>query len=200
VAPVALAVKHEQWTHELSSYKNSSNISAQNSLAIGIGAVLWRWLESHETCVADYVGVDEFPLVTAVPSTRGREQHPLTRVLRQIVKPTSDRYVDLLHPNPDYPAGSRDASDDRFRVSTGLSGEPVMLIDDQWTSGSRAQSAASALKMAGAGPVATVVLGRHFDRRPDREDYREAASSYYSAAQTQGWTWTACCIRGKHDT
>jgi adenine/guanine phosphoribosyltransferase-like PRPP-binding protein len=121
-------------------------------------------------------------------------------MLREIVKPTADRYADLLRPNPDYPAGSRDASDDRFHVTMGLSGESVMLIDDQWTSGSRAQSAASALKVAGAGPVAIVVLGRHFDRKPDREDYGEAASAYYSAVRMQGWAWTACCLRGPHDT
>jgi len=196
VAPIALAVKHDQWAHELSSYKNSSNPTARGSLAVGIGAVLWRWLDNHETCVADYAGVDKFALVTAVPSTRGRQQHPLGRMLREIVKPTSDRYIDLLRPSPDYPAGSRDASDNRFHVTTELNGEPVMVIDDQWTSGSRAQSAASALKMAGAGAVAVVVLGRHFDRKPDREDYREAASAYYSAAKSQGWTWTACCICG----
>jgi hypothetical protein len=121
-------------------------------------------------------------------------------MLREVVKPTSDRYADLLSPNPDYPAGSRDASDNRFHVTMELSGEPIMLIDDQWTSGSRAQSAASALKTAGAGAVAVVVLGRHFDRRPDRENYREAAGAYYSAAKTQGWTWTACCIRDKQDS
>lgn len=200
VAPIALAVKHDQWAHELSSYKNSSNPAARTSLAIGIGAVLWRWLESHEMCVADYAGVDQFPLVTAVPSTRGRQPHPLGRMLKEIVKPTSARYADLLHPNPDYPAGSRDVSDNRFHATKELSGEPVMLIDDQWTSGSRAQSAASALKVAGASAVAVVVLGRHFDRRPDREDYREAASAYYSAAKAQGWRWTACCICNKQGT
>lgn len=71
-----------------------------------------------------------------------------------------------------------------------------MLIDDQWTSGGHAQSAATALKLAGSEPVAVVSLGRHFDRRPDREDYREAAENCYRAAHTQGWSWTACCLCG----
>jgi orotate phosphoribosyltransferase-like protein len=36
-----------------------------------------------------------------------------------------------------------------------------LIIDDTWTTGSRAQSLAHALKMAGASSVAVVVLGRH---------------------------------------
>lgn len=167
-------------------------------MAVGIGAVLWRWLGNHETCIENHIGADEFPIVTAVPSTRAREDHPLPRILTGIVKPTSGRYVDLLRPNPDYPPGSRDARPDRYSVDRQLSGEPVLLIDDQWTSGGHAQSAACALKIAGAGSVAVVALGRHFDRRPEREDYRDAAEAYYRTAREQGWSWTSCCLCGQH--
>jgi predicted amidophosphoribosyltransferase len=196
VVPIALAVKHDQWAYELFSYKNSSSSAARDSLALRLGAVLWRWLERHERCVEGYGGATEFPLVTAVPSTRGRVDHPLPHILTKIVKPTSDRYAELLTPNPDYPPGSREARDDRYLVTRRMRGEPVMLIDDQWTSGGHAQSAAAALKLAGAGPVAVVALGRHFDRRPDGEDYRDAAESYYRAARSQGWSWTVCCMCG----
>jgi orotate phosphoribosyltransferase len=41
----------------------------------------------------------------------------------------------------------------------------VLLIDDTWTTGGNAQSAALALRAAGAAKVAAVVIGRHFDRR-----------------------------------
>ncbi len=194
VVPVALAVKGEQWTYELSSYKNSWRDSVRGALAVGIGAVLWRWLESHESCISERIGVDDFPLVTAVPSTRGREHHPLPRILTQVVKPISDRYADLLLPNPDYPPGCRDARADRYYLDEPLHGEPTLLIDDQWTSGGHAQSAACALKAAGSGPVAVVALGRHFDRRPERDDHREAAEAYYRAAHTQGWSWNVCCL------
>jgi predicted amidophosphoribosyltransferase len=175
VVPIALSVKGEQWAYELSSYKNSSNLSARSSLALGIGAVLWRWLDRHEACVMGYAGVSEFPLVVPVPSTRNRADHPLPDILRNIVKPTSGRCADLLSSNRRYPGDSRDAHDDRFLVSKWLSGEPVMIIDDQWTSGGRAQSAAAALKLAGSGPVAVVTLGRHFDRTPGGEQQQEPA-------------------------
>jgi hypothetical protein len=184
----------EQWAYELSSYKNSPNPSVRASLAVRLGAVLWRWLDAHEPCVMQCARVKEFPLVVPVPSTRGRPDHPLPSILREIVKPTSDRCADLLSQNPRYPPGSREAHDDRYLVSRQLAGEPVLLVDDQWTSGGHAQSAAAALKLAGSGPVAVVSLGRHFDRTPAGEEYRRAADSYYRSARAQGWNWAQCCL------
>ncbi len=195
VAPIALSVKGEQRAYELSSYKNSSNLSARSRLALGIGAVLWRWLDRHEACVMGYAGVGEFPLVVPVPSTRNRADHPLPGILRNIVKPTSGRCADdILSSSPRYPGDSREVHDDRFLAARRLRGEPVMIIDDQWTSGGRAQSAAAALKLAGSGPVAVVALGRHFDRTPSGEQYQQAAERYYRSARALGWNWTECCL------
>lgn len=194
VAPVSLAVKTGQWAHELSSYKNSPRIEVRRTLSVGIGAVLWRWLDGHERCVAEDAGAEEFEVVTSVPSTRGRPQHPLPEILTSIVQPTSARYTDLLQPNPGYSPGSREPGTDRYSVGRQLHGESILLVDDQWTSGGHAQSAACALKLAGAGPVAVVALGRHFDRQMDRQDYRAAAEEYYRAARAQGWSWSTCCL------
>lgn len=198
VAPVALAVKGGQWAYELSAYKNSPSPSVRRQLAIRLSAVLWRWLDDHEECLEVAARVDEFSLVTSVPSTGGRRDHPLPRMLREFVEPVADRYVDLLKANLAYDLGSREPSDDRFAVPQQLHGklrgEPVLLIDDQWTSGGRMQSAVSALRAAGASRVAVVALGRHFDRRPAREDYREAAERYYQASKAQKWSWSTCCV------
>jgi hypothetical protein len=54
----------------------------------------------------------------------------------------------------------------RFRVPRPLTGAAVLLLDDTWTSGGTAQSAAVALKRAGARSVAVVVLGRHLPPVP----------------------------------
>lgn len=196
VAPVALAVEREQWAHELAGYKNSPSPAARSTMARGIAAVLWRWLEAHEECVAKAAGVPEFPVVTSVPSTRGRAQHPLPQILGHIVKPTADRYAQILRVNTRYPPGSRDAAPDRFATERQLHGEAVLLIDDQWTSGGHAQSAACALKLAGAGQVAVVPLGRRLDRSATRADLRQAAEGYYRAAKSQGWSWSTCCLEG----
>jgi predicted amidophosphoribosyltransferase len=198
VAPIALSVKGEQWAHVLSSYKNSGHASVRESLAIQIGAVLWRWLDAHEKCLRNAAGASTFPLVVPIPSTGVRADHPLPGILRHVVKLTSDRTAEILMPNPRYQAGSREAADDRFLVSEKLRARAVLLVDDQWTSGGHAQSAASAVKAAGSGPVAILALGRHFDRALKRADYSEAAELYYRAARAQGWSWTNCCLRTEH--
>lgn len=53
---------------------------------------------------------------------------------------------------------------DRYAARLLPDGAAVMLIDDTWTTGGNAQSAVLALRAAGAGRVAVVVIGRHFDR------------------------------------
>jgi hypothetical protein len=194
VAPVSLSVKGGQWAYELSAYKNSSSLTARQTMEVRIGAVLWRWLDLHESHVAEAAGVERFSIVTSVPSTSGRVGHPLPRMLRSVVYPVSGRYYDLLAANPSYPSGSRQASDDRF-IAPPLQGQAILLIDDQWTSGGRMQSAAAALRIAGSGPVAVVALGRHFDPRPNGDVYFEAAQRYLQAANKQGWDWNRCCLR-----
>jgi hypothetical protein len=57
----------------------------------------------------------------------------------------------------------RDPDLDRFQVGPVPAGASVLLLDDTWVSGASAQSAAAALKQAGARHVAVVVLGRHLN-------------------------------------
>jgi hypothetical protein len=64
----------------------------------------------------------------------------------------------------------------------------VKRLDDTWTTGSRAQSAAIALHDAGAAKVAVVVLGRHFDRGFG------SGETYYQQAKARAFTWDACCL------
>jgi orotate phosphoribosyltransferase len=67
---------------------------------------------------------------------------------------------------------ARAFSRDRYEVIRPLKREPVLLIDDTWTTGAHAQSAAAALKAAGSGPVAGVVIGRHVNREWHQNDHR----------------------------
>jgi hypothetical protein len=57
----------------------------------------------------------------------------------------------------------RDLDIQRFNAERTVARADVLLIDDTWVSGASAQSAAAALKLAGARRVAIVVLGRHLD-------------------------------------
>jgi hypoxanthine phosphoribosyltransferase len=60
----------------------------------------------------------------------------------------------------------------KFAAIESLNGESVLLIDDTWTTGASAQSAAAALKQAGAGKVGAVVIGRHVNRDWGENDRR----------------------------
>jgi predicted amidophosphoribosyltransferase len=174
IAPISYSVAHEQLHHALASYKRLTGDVARR-LTIDLAAVLWRHLDGHERCVANRAGTQRFELVTTVPSgdrDRDRdERHPLSRIVSTLAKPTRDRYERLLC-RSGHTTTPRSFDAGKFEASRTLSGESVLLIDDTWTTGASAQSAAAALKQAGAGTVAAVVIGRHLNREWHENDRR----------------------------
>lgn len=76
VASVALAVKREQLAYELGAYKSSPSPLARRQLQLQLAAVLWRWLDRHEQCLARTTGVADFDTVV---SCRARAEGPSTR-------------------------------------------------------------------------------------------------------------------------
>ncbi|HUZ44433.1 MAG TPA: hypothetical protein VMU63_08505 [Acidimicrobiales bacterium] len=125
--------------------------------------------------------------VAVIPSTAGREgPHPLEAALARSSWLAPQLSPGLLR------AGSaagrvahRRAGDAAFAVAAGRPGADgagvddgaavdhvlglrVLLVDDTWTTGARAQSAASALTAAGATVAGIAVLGRIVTARPDR--------------------------------
>ncbi len=172
VVPISYSVGREQLHHALASYKRLDGDVARRLQAI-LAAILWRFLAEHESCVAKAAAATRFDLVTTVPSgDRTREhQHPLRHIVGDLVGPTRDRHHPLLR-RTDIEVPARAFSQDKFEASEPLDGQAVLLIDDTWTTGASAQSAAAALKAAGAGPVATVVIGRHLNREWHENDRR----------------------------
>lgn len=190
VVPVALAVKREQLAHELWHYKYDPDQNVRSRMTTRLAAVLWRFLGQHETHIATTVGVPEFTVVTTVPGTHPREgAHPLERIVGTLVGQTKDRYQPLLTLGAGSGAPKRTLVADRYAPVRTLSAEAaVQLIDDTWTTGSNAQAAALALHAAGAKKVATVAIGRHFDRK-----FGEC-ETYYRQARSSSFTWDTCCL------
>lgn len=187
VVPVSLALKNEQYANELWRYKNTTG-AQQHYFRTGLAAVLWRFLALHEACIAAHCAVPGFSVVTTVPSTSGREVHPLRIMVADMVGATRGRYRDLLTPTPEAAALGRTGSASRY-TSSALWGENVLLVDDTWTTGHHAQSAAAALKAAGAGSVAIVVLGRHLNLT-----YGDTAT-LVEQARLRSFSWAACALR-----
>ena len=187
VAPISYSVATEQLHRALMSYKRLSGEVARR-VKVELAAVLWRYLKAHEQCVERAARVERFEVVTTVPSgDRERdERHPLKQIVGELVGPTRDRYRPLLRRS-----GARveprsfDAC--RFEPTDELVGQPVLLIDDTWTTGANAQSAAAALRQAGAGPVAAVVIGRHINRDWHDADLRLRAIQ-------QPFDWGRCAL------
>lgn len=190
VLPMALAAKRQQLAHELWHYKYDVDPTVRRRLEIRLAAVLWRFLAHHEACAAQELGTTSFDLVTTVPGTRRRDgQHPLARIAGTLVQQTRGRYQDLLALGPDAPAPGRTVLARRYRATESLTDGPaVLLIDDTWTTGARAQSAAIALHDAGAAKVAVVVIGRHFDRGFG------SGETYYQRARARQFSWEECCL------
>jgi hypothetical protein len=191
VGYTALAVKGEQLARDLWVYKNGPSENIRWAPRLGLAAVLWRSLALHERCLAAAAKVPGFSVVTTVPSTSGRADEPIA-ALAQMIGATHDRYQRLLWSNPQVP-NTRDPRGDRYSALRSLVGESVLLLDDTWTSGAHAQSAAAALRAAGANAVGIWAIGRHFNREQPGE-YGEAAQGYYRQARALGWSWERCCL------
>ena len=182
VVPVAFAVKGSPHAIQLWQYKSAGlPAAARVASATMLRALLLVFLRDHGPCVwraADRewraAGLDSPTQLAVVPTGRGR---PGTHPLRALIAPyLAMPWAELAA----RPGGeeARDLDPDRF-AATVRPGARVLLIDDTWTTGSSAQSAAMALRRAGARSVATVVLGRHVGlAAAERAGLRPAAMPY----------------------
>jgi len=187
MAPISYSVAREQLHHALALYKRLGGDVARR-LQVELAAVLWRHLAAHEQCLARAAGVDAFAVVTTVPSgDRVRdEHHPLRSIVGELVGPTRARHERLLLRSPAEIA-ARAFDPHKFEPIRQLDGQPVLLIDDTWTTGASAQSAAAALRDAGAGPVAALVIGRHLNREWHQNDRRLRGI-------TRPFDWERCAL------
>jgi len=170
-APIAYSVAHESLHREIAAYKRDADPSVDVAVR-HLTLLLDRFLRAHERCLAAAAGVDGFELVCTVPSGSRRRAgvaHPLEHIVGERLAPCAGRYRPLLR-RSSLPVTPRRFDARRFVAIGPLAGESVLLIDDMWTTGASAQSAAAALHLAGAGTVAAVVIGRHVNRGWARND------------------------------
>jgi hypothetical protein len=161
IVPVAFAIKGSAHARRLWMYK-SSRVAANAAGTAGaqLLALLLVFLRDHGGCAWRAAGAGQCTHVAVVPTAKSRPgMHPL----RTLIAPHLDVPWAELAARP----GSqhlRDLDPGRFSAAP-LPAARVLLIDDTWATGASAQSAAIALRRAGARSVATVVLGRHVSPR-----------------------------------
>jgi hypothetical protein len=156
VVPVSYAVAGGTFARSLWLYKSEAD--GWEAARAALRLLLLVFLHDHGKCVWQAVGTLAPSHVAVVPSGQGR---PGAHPLRKLVEPyLALEWVSLLT-RPGDPVLPRDLHPGRFEAAGRLAGASVLLLDDTWTSGASAQSAAAALKLAGASRVAVVTLGRH---------------------------------------
>jgi hypothetical protein len=154
VVPVSYAVRGSAFAGDLWRYKacHASDAAVRTSVL----ALSLVFLHDHGRCAWAATGMPAPDLLAVVPSGYGRPGvHPLLRLVAPYLRLPAVRLV--LRPQQQ----GRELNANRFTVAGSVAGANVLLLDDTWVSGGSVQSAAVALKRAGAARVAAVVLGRH---------------------------------------
>jgi hypothetical protein len=180
VVPVSYTIRGTALARDLWRYKSGLAPAAP---ARAVLALLLAFLHDHGDCVWRHAAMPPPGRLAVVPTGNGRPgPHPLLG----LVSPYLRRPTCPLAMRPGYQG--RDLDLDRFRADRVPAGASVLLLDDTWVSGASAQSAAAALKLAGAGHVAIVVLGRHIS--PDDR----AAAPLLAALAPARYDPSACAV------
>ena len=158
---MAYAVKGSPLARDLWLYKAGrpgSGVAGSRLLLL-----LLAFLHDHGSRVWRQAGMARPSHACVVPSGRGRAgPHPL----QVLAAPYLALPWVSMRPRPGGDPWARSLDADRFRAGPEATGAEVLLLDDTWASGASAQSAAVALKQAGARTVAAVVIGRHVPPPP----------------------------------
>jgi predicted amidophosphoribosyltransferase len=194
VAMISYAPGLGQLHTALRHYKDSPIPAIRQRFQLRLAAVLWRFLDLHEACVAKAAGLDKelFDVVCVVPSkTKAKDdaRPGLREIVGSICKHTAPRFERLVVATDRGTAG-REFDPDRYVTTRRLDGEDVLLIDDMWTTGASAQNAAYSLKQAGANTVGFVAIGRYIRR--DWEDHGARLD-----ALPKKFRWDLCPVRGR---
>lgn len=165
VVPITYSEHLGQMHTALRNYKDGVG-PVQWFAAPRLAGILWRFLDSHEPCIEAAAGAfDGFQMVTAVPSSSPDrdEQRGNLRWMVEVIGPVAGRFQRTLKPTGQVPAG-REYNEGRYTAMGDVAHANILLVDDTWTRGGHAQSAAYALRQAGARRIALVVIGRHIHR------------------------------------
>jgi hypothetical protein len=158
VVPLCYGIRGRQSGYLMHSYKDLEAPARHNQTLLGV--LLLSALDLHGGCIEHQIGndVDAWAFVPSVRTDRTGE-HPLHVVATRagVVLPEIELII-----GENAAQERRLTSSDRFilRTTDGARGRHVLLVEDTWTSGGNAQSAALALRRGGAASVTIVTLAR----------------------------------------
>jgi hypothetical protein len=158
VAPLTYAIGDTQSAALLRHYKNDPVREVRERHSRIINWLVFLGITLHEPCIAAAAG-RLVSLRLVIPSLTSRPGlHPFLEIARKMNAVGGSA---ALVPAPGAMC-DRVTGGDKFmlRPDISLEGQHVLLLDDTWTTGSNAQSAALTLRRAGASSVSVMIVGR----------------------------------------
>ncbi|GAT73013.1 putative amidophosphoribosyltransferase [Microbacterium sp. HM58-2] len=178
IIPISLYAKPSPLRDWLTFYKDDGDVAADQYAREAIGTILERFFVENHAWAANL----QADGAIVVPSTLRPPPHPLAVLLQERGSlPFSVTYgltrtsANLGHNQPNAEA---------FAASEELRGKRILLLDDVYTSGARAQSAAYALRRVGAEVVALCVIGRRYN-----PGYSEQSAAVFARQSGAPFTW-----------
>lgn len=166
VVPISLYAKPSTMRDRLRDYKDSDDASTRRRLSREVAALIERFFIQHNDSLAHRLG--SWDTVCVVPSTDREPPHPLAQALSNHDAGSLGPLEQLLRRGSGEIA-HRKPNGRAFESTTAVADRRVLLLDDVFTTGARSQSAAFALREAGAEVPAIVVVARRInpDWRPE---------------------------------
>jgi hypothetical protein len=158
VVPLIYGIKGSPSAAVLRGYKDDPRPSARARYARIVNRLLYLGIKSHARCVERQAG-HPIDVRLAIPSLKDRPgPHPFAAIAASMdAVSESPILVPRFAAIDDHSISAR-----RFRLTpdVDLMRRHVLLLDDTWTSGASAHSAALTLRRAGAQRVSVMVIGR----------------------------------------
>jgi predicted amidophosphoribosyltransferase len=180
------AVAGRQSGYLMRGYKAQPPVAEHHTV---VTLLLVTGLRGHARCVAALAGtpVTHWCVVPSLPARPG--EHPLHQIINRFAAgPEAPLTAATRSELP------RSLSPHHYQAAAPLPpSSHVLLIDDTWASGGHAQSAALALRAAGAAHVSLLVVARWLNRdsAASRQLIRDITHRDYNPARCP-WTGTCC--------
>ncbi|HYZ67232.1 MAG TPA: amidophosphoribosyltransferase [Mycobacterium sp.] len=161
VAPLSYAISGTESARLLRNYKNHPVRSERERCAEIVAMLLGLGVSLHEPCLGALVGLPVTARVV-IPSLTSRPgTHPLSTIAGSLGLLGEAKLLPAVDARCD-----RTVTADKFAVAPvgAVAGRHILILDDVWTTGSNAQSAAVTLRNAGAAAVSVMVIGRWLNR------------------------------------
>ncbi|WP_420621696.1 hypothetical protein [Candidatus Poriferisodalis sp.] len=182
VVPVSLYCKPSPMRDRLRYYKDSDDAELRRQLSQEIAALVETFFGNSRIQLEDHFG--GWDSVCVVPSSDREPPHPLETALAEFSAHACGPLAHHLKRGSGE-IGHRKPNAQAFEPASAVTGRRILLLDDVFTTGARSQSAAYALRNAGAVVPLVVVVARRVN-----PDWRPEVREWWDRQSRQPFAWT----------